>query len=84
LFDVGSESILGQVRNGILNLSLREHLNAQVIDRARFSSAFNQNEFQWWFVEGEVGVARPHFGRFTLEEPGVEIDRFLEVRDIQR
>ena len=43
-----------------------------------------EHEFERWLFDGEVGVARLDLGRFGLEELRVELDRFIETRNVQR
>ena len=45
--------------------------------------SLDEDQLEGWFGDGEVGVPGPDFGRFGAEQLGVELDRGVEVADVE-
>jgi len=58
-------------------------LHAEVVDRPRLTGALEQDQLQGWLVDGEVGVTGLGLGRPDAEHLGVELDRLVEVGDVE-
>ena len=56
--------------------------DAEVVEGAAVAGVFNQHQFEWGFGDGEVGIAGFDFGRFGVEQLGVEPDGLVEVVDV--
>ena len=46
-------------------------------------AVLKQDQLQRRVRNGEVGIARPALGRFGAEKLGVELDRFLDIADVE-
>ncbi len=72
-----------QARLGGAHVVGRLDLDAEMVQRSRITVTLDEHELERRLGDGEVGVARAELGRFGGEQLGVEVDRVVEVRDVQ-
>jgi ArsR family transcriptional regulator, arsenate/arsenite/antimonite-responsive transcriptional repressor len=58
-------------------------LDAEVVDRAGGTGALEQHELERWVLDREVRVAGLGLGRLGTEHLAVELDRLIEVVDVE-
>jgi hypothetical protein len=59
--DGGEPGLLSVDRAGV------GHLDAEVVERAALAGVFQQDQLEWWLLDGEVGVAVAALGRSDAE-----------------
>ena len=58
-------------------------LDSEMVDRPSCTGCLEEHQLQGWFIDGEVGVAVTPLGRFNPEEPRVEVDRLVNVFNVE-
>ena len=58
-------------------------LDAEMVDGARLSAAFEQDQLQWRVLDGEVRISGLHLVDGGAKHLFVEADRLIEVVDVE-
>lgn len=80
LLETGIESLARKPRCGRPHLVRRLHLDAEMVERARYpittyGRVLDQHKLERRLGDGEVGLAGVTFGRFSPEQLGVDVHR---------
>src|SRR5664280_679253 len=83
-FDLGLETSGGEVVGSFGDLLGRENLDTEVVDGTRLPPSLDQHQLEWWLVNGKVRVTGADLRGRGSEQRGVEVNRLVEIRDIER
>jgi len=82
-FNIRDETLFRKVLCCADDLTGREHFDSQVIDRASDVRILEENQFERWISDCEVGISRSDLHWFSLEELRIENHRLVKVRDVK-
>jgi hypothetical protein len=88
LLQLGRKSFFRETPRGLLHVSGGAYLDAQVVEGTRHPIptsgwVLDQDQLEWGFSDDEIGITGPALGGLGGEELGVEVDRSVDVRDVE-